>query len=131
VAWSIEGARGARWTAAEWVGRNAAGFLVPALDRAGAGTLARAFATALEMGTGELSLREWLDDDATSVRFAHAVEAALLEIRREGPRAWREPERYASFARAVGDLTRLCRRDGNEELQKIFRDPPLLWDRNP
>lgn len=114
----LTGAGGTTWRAADWVARNAFGFLVPALARAGAATLADRCSDALAAGSGGADVRD-LDDPRLSHRWTLAVEAAVEAIVTEGPERWNEPERYEQFVARTRALGGLAHRDGNALLAAL------------
>jgi hypothetical protein len=127
-AWRIEGAGGARWEAATWVGRRIFAYLIPALRRGGGGTLANAIEAGTQSETGTFSIRELLDDQLQSAVFARALDVALAQLERSGPSLCRNTDLLSAFLAKAGDLDRLARGDGNRYVLDLVRAAPCKID---
>jgi hypothetical protein len=114
MAWIVTGSRGRIWHGADWVVRNAFGFLIPALERSGVSLLRERTASALAANAQRLDLSDLLDSDVHSHDWLSALDASLAAIAKEGCAEWNEPQRFSVFVGAVRRLATLARADGNQ-----------------
>ncbi len=91
----VYGACGTAWHAPEWIVRNVASELLPALRRNAHGAhAARVLETALSEGIAVIDLTELLKDPSTRQAWLAALDASLSTLVREGAEGWNEPSAF-------------------------------------
>ena len=123
MAYVIEGARGARWTAAAWIARNAFAFLLPALREVRADAPAAAIERASASGDEYVDLRDVLEGERSRAAMRAAIGAATLEIERCGAAGWNDPGAFGPFLQAFRKLEILTDIDGAALVAELAAHP--------
>jgi hypothetical protein len=125
------GAKGARWTAADWVARNAFAFLRPALEKSGLTRVCALLAPSADVPPAFADLSDLLDHPAHASAWERAVGGAVAAVDAEAGAGWLEPHRFGEFRAAVVALGELVTSDGNalvvrlaDQTSKILGETP-------
>ena len=107
----IEGLDRLRWTAPEWIARNAVFFLLPHLRETPEGmAISERLTPILESRVTYVDLAELLGTPAAAQVWEHAVDRAESEIAEEDAQLWNDPSAYLPFRTAFARLKLLAPR---------------------
>jgi len=136
MAWLLLGADSRRWSAADWIVRNAFDLMLPSLLTT-APAVARKCADATSNRNRVIDLSVLLADSRNAEAWRIAVRHALHCVRAEQDEKWYEPSLRPAFETSLSALEAIARPDGNELIaelassfgiadQNIFGDPPFI-----
>ncbi len=136
MAWLLLGADSRRWSAADWIVRNAIDLMLPSLTT-NAPAVARKCADAKSERNRIIDLSVLLEESRNAEAWRIAVRHAVLIARAEHDETWYQPSLRPIFETSLSALEAIARPDGNELIaelassfgiadQNIFGDPPFI-----